>query len=237
MPGLTPFDVVAVAWFFLLTCGYGYATNKGSLSDSGLVRAINQRREEWMVNMAQRENRMVDVQVLANLARGNSFFASTSVLITGALAALFGSVEELQLLAAKFPFLRVTTVFMWQLKTLFLMGIFIYAFFKFAWAYRLAHYTGIMIGATPIATAKNKKQCADHAARAADLAGTVGRHANAGLRAYYFGIATLGWFIHPLVFMITILAVILVVYRREYRSRALAVISSTPGRQTHLDKN
>ena len=165
-------------------------------------------------------------RVLANLGRGNSFFASTSVLVTGALAALFGSVEELQLLATKLPFLRQTTVFMWQMKTLFLMGVFIYAFFKFAWAYRLSHYTGIMIGATPIATSRNKKLCADHAARAAELAGNVGRHANAGLRAYYFGIATLGWFIHPLVFMLTTLAVVLVVYRREYRSRALATISA-----------
>lgn len=226
MPGLTFFDVLALFWFFLLTFGYGYATNKGPLSDTGLVRAINQRRIEWMSNMATRENRMVDIQVLANLSRGTSFFASTSVLVTGALAALFGHVEELQTLAAKLPILRHTTVFMWQLKTLFLMGIFIYAFFKFAWAYRLSHYTGILIGATPIATARNKKQCADHAARAADLAGTVGRHANAGLRAYYFGIATLGWFVHPLVFMFTMLAVMLVVYRREYHSRALTIISA-----------
>ncbi len=225
MSGLTVVDVIAVVWFFVLTVGYGYATNKGFLSQAGIVSAINQRREEWMANMAMRDNRMVDIQVLANLARGNSFFASTSVLVTGALAALFGSVVELQLLAAKFPFLRQTTVFMWQMKTLFLMGIFIYAFFKFAWAYRLSHYTGIMIGATPIPTAKNKKQCADHAARAADLAGNVGRHANSGLRAYYFGIATLGWFIHPLVFMLTTLAVVLIVYRREYRSKAFATIS------------
>lgn len=227
MSGVTILDIVAVAWFFLMTIGYAFATNKGFLSHGGIVQAINQRREEWMANMAMRDNRMVDIQVLANLARGNSFFASTSVLVTGALAALFGSVVELQLLAAKFPFLRQTTVFMWQMKTLFLMGIFIYAFFKFAWAYRLSHYTGIMIGATPIVTAKNKKQCADHAARAAELAGNVGRHANAGLRAYYFGIATLGWFIHPLVFMLTTLAVVLIVYRREYRSHALATISGT----------
>ena len=188
MSGVTILDIVAVAWFFLMTIGYAFATNKGFLSHGGIVQAINQRREEWMANMAMRDNRMVDIQVLANLARGNSFFASTSVLVTGALAALFGSVVELQLLAAKFPFLRQTTVFMWQMKTLFLMGIFIYAFFKFAWAYR---------------------------------------HANAGLRAYYFGIATLGWFIHPLVFMLTTLAVVLIVYRREYRSHALATISGT----------
>ncbi len=226
MSGMTIADIIAISWFFLLACGYSYATNKGPYYEGGIVKAINQKRVEWMANMAVRENRMVDVQVLANLSRGNAFFASTSVFVTGALAALFGSVEELHMLATKFPFLRQTTVFMWQFKVLFLMGIFIYAFFKFAWAYRLSHYTGILIGATPIVNSRNKKTCLDYAQSAAVLAGLVGRHANAGLRAYYFGIAALGWFIHPTVFMLTMLWVIGVIYRREYRSRALATILS-----------
>lgn len=232
MPGLTFTDIIALLWFFMLAGGYSYVTNKGALSKDGLVHAINQKREDWMVNMAVRENRMVDVQLLANLSRGNAFFASTSVFVTGALAALFGNVEELQILATKFPFLRQTTVFMWQLKVLFLMSIFVFAFFKFAWAYRLSHYTGILIGATPIITARNKQACLDQARGAATLAGLVGLHANAGLRAYYFGIATFGWFIHPTLFMLTILWVIGVLYRREYRSRALATIQGvlTPGK-------
>lgn len=224
MPGLTIADVAALAWFFVLAGGYNWLTYSGPLSSTGLVHAINMQREEWMANMAARENRMVDVQVLANLSRGNGFFASTSVFVTGALAALFGNVEELQILANKFPFLRQTTVFMWQLKVLFLMGIFIFAFFKFAWAYRLSHYTGILIGATPIASGRNKKICQEHAGRAATLAGLVGRHSNSGLRAYYFGIAGLGWFIHPSLFMLMMLWVIGVLYRREYRSRAFATI-------------
>jgi uncharacterized membrane protein len=226
MPGLTIADIAALIWFFLLAGGYSYVTNKRPLSEGGIVSAINQKRTDWMANMAVRENRMVDVQVLANLSRGNAFFASTSVFVTGALAALFGNVEELHTLATKFPFLRQTTVFMWQFKVLLLMGIFIYAFFKYAWAYRLSHYTGILIGATPIVNGRNKKICMEHAKSAASLAGLVGRHANAGLRAYYFGIATFGWFIHPTVFILTMLWVIGVIYRREYHSRALATILS-----------
>ncbi len=226
MSGLTITDIIAISWFFLLACGYSYVTNKGPYSEGGIVKAINQKRVEWMANMAVRENRMVDVQVLANLSRGNAFFASTSVFVTGALAALFGNVEELHTLATKFPFLRQTTVFMWQFKVLFLMGIFIYAFFKYAWAYRLSHYTGILIGATPIMNSRNKKSCLDHAQSAAVMAGLVGRHANAGLRAYYFGIAALGWFIHPSIFMLTMLWVVGVIYRREYHSRALATVLS-----------
>lgn len=226
MPGLTITDIAALAWFFLCVGGYGFATRYGMLSRGGLVRAINEQRKAWMTNMAERENRMVDVQVLANLSRGNAFFASTAVFVTGALAALFGTVEELHALATKFPFLRQTTVFMWQLKVLFLMSVFILAFFKFAWAFRLSHYTAILIGATPIATTRNKKQCLAHAERVAGVAGIVGHHSNVGLRYYYFGIAGLGWFIHPLVFMATTLWVVGVLYRREYRSRAFRIIKA-----------
>ena len=225
MPGLTFTDIAALLWFLLCAGGYGYVTRYGKLADGGLVSAINEQRKRWMINMAQRENRMVDVQVLANLSRGSAFFASTTVFVTGALAALFGTVEEIQALATKFPFLRQTTVFMWQMKILFLMGVFILAFFKFAWSFRLSHYTAILIGATPIATSRNQKQCIAHAERAASVAGIVGHHSNAGLRYYYFGIAALGWFIHPLVFMFTTLWVVGVLYRREYRSRAFRIIS------------
>lgn len=225
MPGLTFIDIAALAWFLLCAGGYSYATRYGTLSKGGLVGAVNEQRKSWMAVMAVRENRMVDVQVLAALARGIAFFASTAVFVTGALAALFGTVEELHALATKFPFLRQTTVFMWQLKVLFLMTVFILAFFKFAWAYRLAHYTGILIGATPIATNRNKKQCLAHAERVAGIAGIVGQHSNAGLRYYYFGIAGLGWFIHPTVFMLTTLWVVAVIYRREYHSRAFKIMA------------
>jgi uncharacterized membrane protein len=226
MPGLTYADIAALLWFFACAGGYAFATRHGLLGRNGLVQAINEQRKSWMDNMAARDNRVVDVQILANLSRGNAFFASTAVFVTGALAALFGSVVELQTLAAKFPFLRQTTVFMWQLKILFLMGIFIVSFFKFAWSFRLSHYTAILIGATPIAGKDNAEECRICAERAANVAGIVGHHANSGLRAYYFGIAGLGWFIHPSIFMLTTLWVVGVLYRREYRSRAFNLISS-----------
>ena len=104
MPGLTVADIVALVWFFVCAGGYGYATRYGPLANDGLVRAINKQRKCWMLNMAARDNRIVDVQILANLSRGNAFFASTAVFVTGALAALFGTVEELQILAAETGF-------------------------------------------------------------------------------------------------------------------------------------
>ena len=51
---------------------------------------------------------------------------------------------------------------------------------------------------------------------------------NFGLRAYYFGMATLAWFINPWFFMLVTGGVVLVLYQREFHSDVLAVMGYTP---------
>jgi uncharacterized membrane protein len=41
---------------------------------------------------------------------------------------------------------------------------------------------------------------------------------NAGIRAYYFALATIGWFIHPLVFIAATVLIVLVLVRRQLYS-------------------
>ena len=47
---------------------------------------------------------------------------------------------------------------------------------------------------------------------------------NLGLRAYYFSLALLTWFVHPLLFVIASSWVVGVLYRREFRSRTLKAL-------------
>ncbi len=145
----------------------------------------------------------------------------------GALSALLGSGEKVQAIIARLPFATPASPLLWDLKILVLMAVFVYAFFKFAWAFRLAHYTMIMVGATPIATQATEGVCAEHAGRTARLAGLAGEHSNLGLRAYYFAIAGIGWFLHPLLFIATTTWVLLIVLRREYFSRSLRAIAGS----------
>jgi uncharacterized membrane protein len=44
------------------------------------------------------------------------------------------------------------------------------------------------------------------------------------LRAYYFALAALGWFVHPLVFIAAILWIVLVLLRRQFLSHTLRSI-------------
>ena len=48
---------------------------------------------------------------------------------------------------------------------------------------------------------------------------------NYGLRAFYFSIAALCWFFHPLIFIFASLFVVYTLFNREFRSKAVKAIT------------
>jgi uncharacterized membrane protein len=218
-------DVIAFVWFVLAIGGYRLGSEWGPWRRRSIVAAVQAQRLRWMRNMAARDNRMIDGIVLSSLSQGNAFFASTSGLAIGGLVALVGSGDQAQAFLERVPYVAKSSPMLWEIKVVLLIAIFVYAFFKFAWAFRLSHYTGIMIGATPIATDSNTRDCEAHAERTADLIGIAAEHANGGLRAYYYAIAALAWFFHPVLFMIAATWVVVILARRDFFSRSLTVIS------------
>ncbi len=221
----TPLDVIAIVYFFVAIGLYRFIASRAGLERRSLVGAAQQQRLRWMLNMASRgDNRVLDAILLNSLGQGNAFFASTSAIAVGGLTATLGSgAERLQYLLDALPLAMQSTPVVWAAKQLLIMGIFVYAFFKFAWAFRLSHYATIMIGATPAADAGNP-ECKDHAERTANLIGIAGEHANSGIRSFYHAMAALAWFFHPLLFMIATTWVILILARRDFFSRSLRLI-------------
>lgn len=49
----------------------------------------------------------------------------------------------------------------------------------------------------------------------------AGDEFNRGIRSYYFGFAALGWFVHPGFFAAMTLLVLVVLWRRDFRSHTL----------------
>ena len=217
-------DLIAFLTFAVLFGGYHHISGYRSLVDRSIVGAVQAQRVAWMRYMAQRDVRIVDAQLLASLTQGNAFFASTSAIGIGGLAAMIGSGDKVQGLFERLPYAAQATVVVWELKLVLLITIFIYAFFKFAWAFRLSHYAAIMIGATPIADGSNRIECDDHASRTAQLVGIAAEHSNGGLRAFYYAIAALAWFYHPLAFMAATLWVLVILMRRDFFSRSRRLI-------------
>jgi uncharacterized membrane protein len=218
-------DQIAVAWFVVVIGGYRLVSERGTFRRRSIVAAVREQRLRWMRNMAARDNRMLDGIVLSSLSQGNAFFASTSGLAIGGLIALVGSGDRAQAFLEQVPYVAKTSPNLWEIKVLLLIAIFVYAFFKFAWAFRVSHYASIMIGATPIATDDNGRECEDHAERTAHLLSIAGEHANRGLRAYYYAIAALAWFFHPVLLIIATTWVVLILARRDLFSRSRALLA------------
>lgn len=221
----TQLDLAALVWFFALLGGYRLIAGLAPLERRSIVGTVQDHRIAWMRNMARRDNRVLDAILLGGLGQGNAFFASTSAIAIGGLIALVGSGEKVQVFLQTLPFAASASPVLWELKVLLLIGIFVFAFFKFAWAFRLSHYTGIMIGSTPLATNDNDAECRLHAERCARLIGIAAEHANSGLRAFYYAIAALAWFFHPLLFMAATFWVLLILVRRDFFSRSNRVLA------------
>ena len=219
-----PLDIAALAYFGMAVFVYRLIVARRATTGGGLLGAIQEQPVNWMLNMARREQRMLDAILLGSLSQGNAFFASTSAIAVGGLAATLGSGEKLQAMLAHLPYASPTTPLILEAKQLLIMGIFIYAFFKFAWAFRISHYGSIMIGATPIYDPANSEACTLHAERTAGLIGVAAEHTNSGLRSFYHEIAAIAWFFHPVLFMLATTWVILILARRDFFSRTLRLI-------------
>ena len=210
-------DYIAVAYFFLLWVGYSYFSKIMAKRTHCLASILDVHRVWWMERMLLRENRIADAALLANLERNVNFFASTTMIIIAAiLTALTSSVDWGVLDAG------LGTEFN-KYKLLLLLAIMIYAFFTFTWSLRQFGFGSVLLGAAPIPDQKefNATQRKQYAYSTGKVLDHAGHSFNYGLRAYYFSMAVLAWFVHPVLFVLSTSIVLAVLYRREFHSKSL----------------
>ncbi len=218
---LGPANLVAPLWFFLCWIGYAQYADRRRARRNTLAARVHEYRLAWMHRMLARDNRIVDIAIVRLLVQNISFFASGAVLIVGGLVAILGAGEKAMQVIRHIPFAQPVAPVVWDLKVLLLVLVFVYAFFKFTWALRQFNYLAVVLGAAPRPEVPGAGAFAD---RAAEVATRAGDHFNRGMRAYYFGLAALGWFVHPHLLILASAWVVLVVYRREFRSHMLGVL-------------
>ena len=219
-------DVCAALWFFGCWAGYVVYTKRCNLKRRrGLLAAMNRVREQWAGNILQRENRIVDSQVINGLVRKETFFASTTLLLLASVVALLGMGDQVNMLFREIPFAQQTPLALWELKVGVLALTFIYAFFKFTWSIRQHSYCAMLLAAIPLPGQTAENDAEKQASRLARLSNLAARHFNDGMRAYYFALAELSWFLHPWAFVLSTAWVVMVLYRREFHSKALEILS------------
>jgi uncharacterized membrane protein len=213
-----PADLVALACFIGAWGLYAFLVEWTAHGRDTLNAHMDRYREIWMHRMLHREARMVDMQIMGALQNGTAFFASTSLIAIGGTLSLLRSTDDVLTVMGSLPFAVPTSRVEWEAKTIGLVIIFAYAFFKFAWSYRLYNYVSILLGAMPFSADKETPEALAHIRRTTLMFQSAGRHFNRGQRGFFLALGYLGWFAGPYVLMVTTAAVIAVLWRRQFAS-------------------
>lgn len=221
-------DIAAFAAFAALWVGYTLMAEHRSLLGRSLSSVMERHRRVWMRAMCDRDGRIADVSLVGSLMRSVAFFASASILVLGGLVALMGSGERAFTVYRELPFAGASGLEAFEMKVLLLALVFVYAFFQFTWCLRQFNYCCIIMGAAPEPAADNalKEVFASHAARLQSLAANS---FNRGLRAYYFALAMMLWFVHLWAFLAAAAVVVAVLFRREFHSKSLSTLADALG--------
>jgi len=221
-------ELAALLWFFACWVGYTLYSRRRAVDRPCLSNTLDLYREDWMRTMLRRENRMPDASVVGNLERNGAFFASSSLLILAGIITALGYTSEAMEVFATLPFSVVPSRELWELRLVVLLVVFVYAFFKFTWSMRMYNFVSVMVGSAPVpgdtkVSPAAKEAFARSAGRVCNLAGDA---FNLGLRSFYYALAVVAWFFHPVALIVASTVVVIVLYRREFCSDALTALRS-----------
>lgn len=222
MPGLL--DIFALTWFISLWIGYTLFAKRRAKVQSCLSYELRRKRTDWMRKMLSRENNMPDVGLISTLERNVAFFASSCLLIMAGLLTAMSSAEQVSSMLTKLLPWSTATGTGVQLKILFLTFIYVFGFFQFTWSLRQYGFSGVLVGAAPDGRSMTDEEKELFANRAAKVLDQAGHSFNYGLRAIYFSLAALSWFIHPLLLVFASVVVVVVLKQREFHSAVLKAL-------------
>ncbi|MCL1048554.1 DUF599 domain-containing protein [Shewanella abyssi] len=219
-------DIIAIMIFVFSWVGYARFAKGKAKTTNCIARCLHQHRIHWMYELISREIRVGEAALLANLERNISFFASTTMLVLAGVLTLFAQVERLEAVIATIPYAADPNHALVQVKLGVLTFIFIMAFFQFTWSMRQYGFLNVMIGAAPYDEEGRNENLRSYAKQMAVVQDQAAHSYNYGLRCYYFSMAALCWFFHPLLLIAASIFVVVTLYRREFKSKAVIAITA-----------
>jgi Predicted membrane protein len=206
-----------IATFFPLLCYFAYnlvvpliERRRPSLSV-----IMNMQRRRWVANATRRETPF-DAILAGNIMGSVSFLASTAVLLILAVFAVFGQIPMLMDALATINLDRSYTILEVQLHLVVMLAMFVLAFFAFTLALRQFNHFCIMLGALDHAEPATDAEIA----AITDMNALGARNFNSGIRAYYFSVSTVAWFVSDWLPIVVSLVTVGVLAHREFFSSA-----------------
>jgi uncharacterized membrane protein len=216
-------DWLALIAFFTCWSGYAWFSEQSRWASAGLIRSTRDFRLEWAYQMLAREVRVTDSTLIGNLVGSVTFYANTTIYIIAGLVAALGAADKLLNFTTDLALAGASNREALEIKLMLVLSSFVYAYFKFTWSLRQFNLLSILVGAAPLGE-RSAPDIERYAQRLAGANNLAGDDFNRGIRAYYFGLAASGWLLSPLLLAILALLILVVLYRRDYRSAALDIL-------------
>ena len=212
-----PLSFTLISTLLPLICYFGYNIIIPQIERvrPSLSVIMNLQRRRWVANSTRRESPF-DAILAGNIMGSVSFLASTAVLLILAIFAVFGQMPALISALNSMSLERVYTTLDVQLHLAVMLAMFVLAFFAFTLSLRQFNHFCIMLGAID-----HDGQTTEEEIDAITRMNALGaRNFNAGVRAYYFSVATVAWFVSEWLPIIACLATIAILSHREFFSSA-----------------
>jgi uncharacterized membrane protein len=219
----------ALCWF-----AYGYGVRLVERRWPSLSVIMSMQRRRWVAAATRRETPM-DAIISGNLMQSVSFLASTSVLLVLAIVASLGQVPQLMTTLGTLGLGREYSVAAIQIQFLVLLCFFAGSFFAFTLSLRQFNHFCIMIGAMEHDGTAPEEEI-DSIAMLNTLAA---KNFNNGIRAYYFAVPAVTWFVSDwLAIGVTLVTMGFIVHREFFSSAhriaaSVAIISSRREQERH----
>lgn len=213
-PDTSALDIGALVFFVLSWAVYTIVQDQLLTGRICINQHLKVVRGHWMARMLERENRIMDSQLVGHTMHSATFFASTTMLVLAGLVGSLGAVEHAHEIVNGLAFTVKTSRALFELKVLLLVAIFAYAFFKFTWALRQFNYCIALMGSAPNPPVPE----ADRKAMGETIGGVLSLAIlafNEGMRAFYFALAALAWAIHPWALIAASAGVVFILVRRQ----------------------
>jgi uncharacterized membrane protein len=215
--------VTLFATLFPLLCWFGYNYGVPLLEKQrpSLSVIMSLQRRRWVANAVQRDTPM-DAILSGNLMGSVSFLASTSVLLVLAIFTAFGNLTALMDTLSTVGLKPDYSPAEVQIHLFSMLAIFVMSFFSFTLALRQFNHFCILLGAID----HSGHTTADEIEAIAQLNTLAAKNFNNGIRAYYFAVPSVFWFVSEWFAIAASVITVAFLIHREFFSSAHRVAAS-----------
>jgi uncharacterized membrane protein len=221
---LSQLNIAALAFFVVCWLGYQPLLRMLAHHRGGVINTdMTVIRTAWMRNMAGRENRFMDGQLLGHALSSASFFASSNLLLIAAVASGLFAGERTFRSASSLLVIQTSSRLLFEGQLALVLITLVRGLLDFMWSIRQMNYCLAAFGAAPlVSTPEQQRLYGDTAAR---LLNPALSSFNQGVRAYYFALAAAAWLFGPIACISVTAGAMALLLWRQRRSRAALAIA------------